>query len=119
MPSAGARPSTRLVGRADSRPLTWPNSTTAWRNGSRRCEVVCTAIGADGSNAVSRSETFDPVGWTRGFTPADLAKLDDCMAERFQEVRGGLHGDRGRRVQCRQPERDLRPGWLDARIHAR
>jgi hypothetical protein len=50
-------------------------------------EVVCTATEADGSNAVSRTEVFDPVGWTKGFTPADLAKLDDCMAERFQEVR--------------------------------
>lgn len=58
------------------------------RGGERyMTEVVATASEPGGGDAVTVRETFEPVGWTQGFSAADLRKLDDCMARRFQRIR--------------------------------
>lgn len=57
------------------------------RGGERyQAEVVATATEPGGGNAVATPARFEPVGWTEGFSAADLAKLDRCMARRFQQV---------------------------------
>jgi hypothetical protein len=82
------------------------------RGGERyTADVVCTATEADGTGAVSASHGFDPIGWSTGFSAADLAKLDDCMAERFRRLR----------IRPRdwfvEPEPDPRVGGLRDRIN--
>lgn len=57
------------------------------RGGERyTADVSVTATEPGGGDAVTAVERFDPVGWTTGYTAADLAKLDRCMTERFQRV---------------------------------
>jgi hypothetical protein len=58
------------------------------RGGERyTADVVATATDPGGGDVVNATALFDPIGWTEGFTAADLDKLDRCMARRFQEVR--------------------------------
>ena len=58
------------------------------RGGERyAAEVVATATEAGGANPVTATARFDPVGWSEGFSAADLAKLDRCITRRYRQVR--------------------------------
>lgn len=57
------------------------------RGGQRyQVELVATATEPGGADPLATGARFEPVGWTEGFSAADLAKLDRCMARRFQEA---------------------------------
>jgi hypothetical protein len=57
------------------------------RGGERyTTDVAVTATEPGGGSPVTQTETFSPVGYTEGFSAADLRKLDNCMATKFQEV---------------------------------
>ncbi len=57
------------------------------RGGERyAAEVRATATEPDGAFGHVATATFDPVGWTEGFGPEDIAKLNACMKSRFNRV---------------------------------
>ena len=59
-----------------------------WGHGGQRytTEVAVRATEQGGGNSVTETRSYSPVGFTEGFTGADLAKLDRCMVTKFQEV---------------------------------
>jgi len=57
------------------------------RGGERyAAEVKATATEPGGDFGHVATATFDPVGWTEGFGPEDVAKLSRCLKSKFDRV---------------------------------
>lgn len=49
--------------------------------------VIATATEPGGANPTTTAAVFDPLGYTTGFRPGDLATLDSCMSKYLRSVR--------------------------------
>jgi hypothetical protein len=83
------------------------------RGGERYAtEVRATATEPDGDYAHVATDTFDPVGWTVGYGPDDLARLSACLKQRFGRV-----GIRDRDWLLPVPPEDPDWGRINERIN--
>lgn len=65
-----------------------PNELTLIGRGGERYNAPITAAATEphGEFEHRANDSFDPIGWTSGFSAQDLAKLDDCITRKLQRV---------------------------------